>query len=110
MADFDEQWEKVMGEEYFEKKRGQFDFTQKRVEEFKKLTGVKDNEFVGKICLDAGCGPGIWTYAMQKLGAKKVDYVELIDLKTLEKPKKNKIKFNLFFAFYIGQVRIIDNF
>ena len=72
MADFDEQWEKVMGEEYFEKKRGQFDFTQKRVEEFKKLTGVKDNEFVGKICLDAGCGPGIWTYAMQKLGAKKV--------------------------------------
>ena len=77
MADFDEQWEKVMGEEYFEKKKGQFDFTQKRVEEFKKLTGIKDNEFVGKICLDAGCGPGIWTYAMQKLGAKKVDSFDI---------------------------------
>ena len=77
MPDFDEQWEKVMGEEYFEKKKGQFDFTQKRVEEFKKLTGVKDNEFVGKICLDAGCGPGIWTYAMQKLGAKKVDSFDI---------------------------------
>ena len=73
MPDFDEQWEKVMEEKYFNKKKGQFDFTQKRVEEFKKLTGVKDNEFVGKVCLDAGCGPGIWTYAMQKLGAKKVD-------------------------------------
>jgi pantoate--beta-alanine ligase len=44
------------------------------------------------------------------LGAKKVNYVEPIDLITLEKPKKNKIKFNLFFAFYIGEVRIIDNF
>jgi pantothenate synthetase len=43
------------------------------------------------------------------LGVKKIDYVELINLKTLKKPKKNKIKFNLFFAFYIGKVRIIDN-
>ena len=43
-------------------------------------------------------------------GVKKVDYVEIIDLKTLKKPKKNKSKFNLFFAFYIGKVRFIDNF
>ena len=42
------------------------------------------------------------------LGAKKVDYIEILDLKTLKKPKKNK--FNLFFAFYIGKVRFIDNF
>ena len=42
------------------------------------------------------------------LGAKKVDYVEILNLKTLKKPKKNK--FNLFFAFYIGNVRFIDNF
>tara|TARA_Y100001970_G_scaffold283085_1_gene397424 strand:+ start:676 stop:1485 length:810 start_codon:yes stop_codon:yes gene_type:complete len=42
------------------------------------------------------------------LGAKKVDYVEIIDLKKLQKPKKNK--FNLFFAFYIGKTRFIDNF
>tara|TARA_B100000586_G_scaffold259534_1_gene225031 strand:- start:51 stop:860 length:810 start_codon:yes stop_codon:yes gene_type:complete len=42
------------------------------------------------------------------LGAKKVDYIEIINLKTLKKPKKNK--FNLFFAFYIGKVRFIDNF
>ena len=42
------------------------------------------------------------------LGAKKVDYIEMFDLKTLKKPKKNK--FNLFFAFYIGKVRFIDNF
>ncbi len=44
------------------------------------------------------------------LGVKKVDYVEIIDLETLKKPKKNKAKFNLFFAFYIGKVRFIDNF
>ena len=41
-------------------------------------------------------------------GVKKVDYVEIIDLKTLKKPKKNK--FNLFFAFNIGKIRFIDNF
>ena len=73
MPDFDEQWEKVMEEKYFNKKKGQFDFTQERVEEFKKLTGIRDNELTDKICLDAGCGPGIWTYSMQKLGARKVD-------------------------------------
>ena len=44
------------------------------------------------------------------LGAKKVDYVEIIDLETLKKPKKNKAKFNLFFAFHIGKIRFIDNF
>jgi len=42
------------------------------------------------------------------LGVKKIDYVEILDLRTLKKPKKNK--FNLFFAFYIGKVRFIDNF
>jgi len=42
------------------------------------------------------------------LGAKKVDYIEMLNLKTLQKPKKNK--FNLFFAFYIGKIRFIDNF
>jgi len=44
------------------------------------------------------------------LGARKIDYVETLDLKTLKKPKKNKTKFNLFFAFHIGKVRFIDNF
>ena len=42
------------------------------------------------------------------MGAKKVDYIKLIDLKTLKKPKENK--FNLFYALYIGKVRLIDNF
>tara|TARA_B100000214_G_scaffold360983_1_gene323911 strand:- start:46 stop:855 length:810 start_codon:yes stop_codon:yes gene_type:complete len=42
------------------------------------------------------------------MGAKKVDYVEIINLKTLKKSKKNK--FNLFFAIYIGKIRFIDNF
>ena len=73
MTDFDEQWKKVMGEEYLSEQKDKFDFSQKRVEEFKKLTGVNDNGLDGKICLDAGCGPGRWTYAMQQLGAKKVD-------------------------------------
>ena len=43
MTDFDEQWKKVMGEEYLGEQKDKFDFSQKRVEEFKKLTGVNDN-------------------------------------------------------------------
>ena len=42
------------------------------------------------------------------LGVKKIDYIEILDLKLLKKPKNNK--FNLFVAFYIGNVRFIDNF
>ncbi len=83
MADFDEQWKEVMGEGYVDlstgliKNQGKFDFIQERVEEFKKLTGLKDNGLAGKICLDAGCGPGRWTYAIQQLGAKKVDSFDI---------------------------------
>ncbi len=42
------------------------------------------------------------------LGVKQVDYIEILDLKTLKKPTRKR--FNLFFAFYIGKVRFIDNF
>ena len=42
------------------------------------------------------------------MGVNKVDYIKVIYLKTLKRPKKNK--FNLFYAFYIGKVRLIDNF
>ena len=98
MTDFDEQWKKVMSEEHFDKKKGQFDFIQKRVEEFKKLTGLKDNELDGKICLDAGCGPGIWTYAMQKLGAKQVDSFDISSeaIKRCKKINPNAYVDNIF--------------
>ena len=42
------------------------------------------------------------------MGVSKVDYIKLVDLKTLKRPRKNK--FNLFYAIYIGKVRLIDNF
>ena len=45
---------------------------------------------------------------ISSLGARKVDYVEVLDIDTLKRPKKNK--FNIFFAFYIGKIRLIDNF
>jgi 2-polyprenyl-3-methyl-5-hydroxy-6-metoxy-1,4-benzoquinol methylase len=81
MTDFDEQWKKVLGDEYFQKNSDQFDYTEKRVNEFKKLTEItnlnKTNNLFGKKCLDAGCGPGRWTYAMQELNAKIVDSFDI---------------------------------
>ena len=77
MPDFDEQWKKVMNSEHFDKNKGQFNFTKKRIDEFRNLTGISKNGLNNKICLDAGCGPGRWTYAMQQLGAEKVDSFDI---------------------------------
>jgi len=82
MPDFDDQWANVMKEEYFTINKGQFECNKKRVKEFLKLTGIKpwykkDLFVKGKFCLDAGCGPGRWTCAMQLLSAKKVDSFDI---------------------------------
>ena len=44
------------------------------------------------------------------MGIKKVDYIEALNLKSLKKAKKFNENFNIFSAFYIGSVRLIDNF
>ena len=45
-----------------------------------------------------------------KFGVKKIDYVEALNLDTLKKAKRPDESFNIFCAFYIGNVRLIDNF
>jgi len=44
------------------------------------------------------------------LGIKKIDYIEAINLKNLKKAKRFNENFNIFCAFYIEKVRLIDNF
>ena len=44
-----------------------------------------------------------------KLGVDKVDYLEIINKKSLRKPKKLKESFNIFIAYYLNKVRLIDN-
>jgi len=43
------------------------------------------------------------------LGADKIDYVECLNLSKLEYCKNTNINFNIFIAYYIGGVRLIDN-
>ena len=43
------------------------------------------------------------------LGAKRVDYIEIYNIKNFKKIKKTSRKFNLFFAYYIENTRLIDN-
>ena len=45
-----------------------------------------------------------------KMGVKKIDYIEVINLDNLNKAKKYNENFNIFSAFYIQKVRLIDNF
>ena len=44
-----------------------------------------------------------------KLGADKIDYLENYNTKSFKKIKKPNKKYNLFFAYYIKKVRLIDN-
>jgi pantoate--beta-alanine ligase len=44
-----------------------------------------------------------------KLGANKIDYLENYNIKSFKKIKKPSKKYNLFFAYYIKKVRLIDN-
>ena len=43
------------------------------------------------------------------LGASKIDYLEIYNIKNFKKIKKTNKKFNLFFAYYIQKTRLIDN-
>lgn len=45
-----------------------------------------------------------------KLGINKLDYLELLNLTTLKKPSNSKKKFNIFVAYYLKNIRLIDNF
>ena len=45
-----------------------------------------------------------------ELGVKKIDYVEALNLDNLKKAKRFDENFNIFCAFYINNVRLIDNF
>ena len=47
---------------------------------------------------------------MHQFGINKIDYIELLNLKTLKKPKNNKEKYNIFIAYYLNKTRLIDNF
>ena len=69
-------------EKEFQNTKGQYEHNNKRIKEFLKFLGMysffkRTKFFRNKICLDAGCGPGRWTYAMQQLGAKKVDSIDI---------------------------------
>lgn len=60
-VDFDYQWRNLPSPA--------LEYTEKRVEELLDYTGLSQEYFKGKRCLDAGCGSGRWTYAMQQMGS-----------------------------------------
>jgi pantoate--beta-alanine ligase len=43
------------------------------------------------------------------LGSKKVDYIELLNSNTLNPIKSKKEKFRIFIAYYLNNIRLIDN-
>jgi len=43
------------------------------------------------------------------IGVSKIDYVEILNINRIIKPYKKNIKYKIFFAYYIGKIRLIDN-
>ena len=102
MTDFDYQWKNLLGKEVLQDMEKMFECNNDRVKEFLNLTGIKpwykkDSFIKDKICLDAGCGPGRWTCAIQKLGAKKVDSFDLSEeaVKRCKKINSNAYVFDI---------------
>ena len=64
MSEFNYQWENIPSEA--------IEHTGERIKELLAFTQLPPSFFKNKICLDAGCGNGRYTYAMQQLGANVV--------------------------------------
>tara|TARA_B100002052_G_scaffold236376_1_gene219805 strand:+ start:808 stop:1626 length:819 start_codon:yes stop_codon:yes gene_type:complete len=47
---------------------------------------------------------------IKKFNTVKIDYLDFLNLKTLKKPKSRKNSFNIFIAYRINNIRLIDNF
>ena len=61
-------------------------YTHDRVKELLKISKLPRRFFKNKKCLDAGCGNGRYTYAMQELGAEVISFD--ISLKAIELCRK----------------------
>ena len=48
-------------------------------------------------------------FHLLKIGVDKIDYLELINIQTLKKPRTKKEKFKFFIAYYLKKTRLIDN-
>ena len=48
-------------------------------------------------------------YDLLKLGATKIDYINLLKINSLKKPGNKKDKFKIFIAYYLNEIRLIDN-
>lgn len=70
---------------------------------FKLLINKKQNLIKNKFYLK------IVKRMIYKLGARKIDYIEAIDVNKLIKPFKKKGKYKIFIAYYLGSTRLIDN-
>ena len=68
MVEFDYQWASLPSKN--------IEYNEVRVDEFLRFTGLDKSFFVGKEALDAGCGNGRYTWAMQRLGAS-VDSIDI---------------------------------
>ena len=44
-----------------------------------------------------------------KIGAKKIDYIKMLDVNKIIKPHKKNKKFRIFVAYYLKSTRLIDN-
>ena len=52
----------------------------------------------------------IYTKRIKKMGAEHVDYIKVININSIMKKNNKNKKYKIFVAYYLGKVRLIDNF
>ena len=98
MSEFDYQWKNLPSKN--------IEYSEDRAKELLKLTKLPASFFEGKLCLDAGCGSGRYTYAMQRLGAN-VDSFDLSE-EVVNQCKKINPKAYVFDLLNLDQTPIYD--
>ena len=78
-----------------------------RVDELLKMTGLEGEWFKGKLCLDAGCGNGRYTWAMMQMGAQ-VDSIDTSPTAVQKTRKINQRNTNLESIFQLSDLPKYD--
>ena len=90
MTEFDYQWKNLPSKD--------IEYNDNRIQEFLSFTKLNPEKTILRSdCLDAGCGIGRYTYAMQKLGANSVKSIDISSeaIKKCKEINPNAFVFNI---------------
>ena len=62
-----------------------------------------------KYLIKRNLSPKVLEKTIYDRGVNKIDYIKVLDINKLIRPYKNKKRYRIFIAYYLGATRLIDN-